>query len=33
MPDQLALSIEEQKLNDVSDEHLRSEFGAHSADK
>ena len=33
MQDQLALSVEDQKLNDVWDEHLRSEFDAHSADK
>ena len=33
MQNQLALSVEDQKLNDVWDEHLRSEFDAHSADK
>ena len=33
MPNKLGLSVEQQKLNDVWDEHLRSEFDAHSADK
>jgi carboxymethylenebutenolidase len=33
MPKQLALSAEEQKLNDLWDEHVRAEFDAHSADK
>jgi carboxymethylenebutenolidase len=33
MPTQLALSAEEQKLNDLWDEHLRTEFDAHSADE
>jgi carboxymethylenebutenolidase len=33
MPKQLALSAEEQKLNDLWDEHLRTEFDAHSADE
>jgi carboxymethylenebutenolidase len=33
MPKQRALSAEEQKLNDLWDEHLRTEFDAHSADK
>src|SRR5215831_14626997 len=33
MPKHLALSAEEQKLNDLWDEHLRTEFDAHSADE
>jgi carboxymethylenebutenolidase len=33
MPNKFGLSVEEQKLNDVWDEHLQSEFDAHSADK
>src|SRR5215471_486025 len=33
MPKQLALSAEEQKFNDLWDEHLRTEFDAHSADE
>ena len=33
MPMQLALSAEEQKLNDLWDEHLRAEFDAHSTNE
>ena len=33
MPQQAALTADEQKLNDVWNEHLRAEFNAHSADE
>src|SRR6476661_11072654 len=33
MPQQLALTVDEQKLSDAWDEHLRTEFSAHSADE
>ena len=33
MPQQSALTADEQKLNDVWNEHLRAEFNAHSADE
>ncbi len=33
MPQQPALTADEQKLNDVWNEHLRAEFSAHSADE
>jgi len=33
MPQQLALTVDEQKLDDVWNEHLRAEFSAHSADE
>ena len=33
MPRREELSADEQKLNDVFEEHLRSEFLAHSADQ
>jgi carboxymethylenebutenolidase len=33
MPQQPALTADEQKLNDVWNEHLRTEFSAHSADE
>ena len=33
MPRKEELSADEQKLNDVFEEHLRSEFLAHSADQ
>ena len=33
MPQQAALTADEQKLNDVWNEHLRAEFKAHSADE
>jgi hypothetical protein len=33
MPQQPALTADEQKLNDVRNEHLRAEFSAHSADE
>jgi carboxymethylenebutenolidase len=33
MPQQPALTADEQKLNDVWNEHLRAEFYAHSADE
>jgi carboxymethylenebutenolidase len=33
MPKKLALTAEEQKLSDLWDEHLRTEFDAHSADE
>ena len=33
MPQQAALTVDEQKLNDVWNEHLRAEFNAHSADE
>ena len=33
MPNKFGLSVEQQKLNDVWDEHLRSEFDAHSVDR
>ena len=33
MPQQAALTADEQKLNDVWNEHLRAEFSAHSPDE
>ena len=33
MPRQSELTTDEQKLNDIFDEHVRSEFLAHSADQ
>ena len=33
MPQQAALTADEQKLNDVWNEHVRAEFNAHSADE
>jgi carboxymethylenebutenolidase len=33
MPQQAALTADEQKLNDAWEEHLRTEFNAHSADE
>ena len=33
MPRQPALTVDEKKLNDVWNEHLRAEFDAHSADE
>ena len=33
MPQQPALTVDEQKLDDVWNEHLRAEFSAHSADE
>jgi len=33
MPQQAALTADEQKLDDVWNEHLRAEFAAHSADQ
>ena len=33
MPRQPVLTVDEQKLNDVWNEHLRAEFDAHSADE
>jgi carboxymethylenebutenolidase len=33
MPQQPALTVDEQKLNDVWNEHLRAEFSAYSADE
>jgi carboxymethylenebutenolidase len=33
LPQQAALTADEQKLNDVWNEHLRAEFNAHSADE
>ena len=33
MPQQTALTADEQKLDDVWNEHLRAEFSAHSADE
>jgi hypothetical protein len=33
MAQQPALTTDEQKLNDVWNEHLRAEFNAHSADE
>ena len=33
MPNQPALTAEQQKLNDLWDAHLRAEFEAHSADE
>ena len=33
LPQQAALTVDEQKLNDVWNEHLRAEFNAHSADE
>jgi len=33
LPPQTALTADEQKLNDVWNEHLRAEFNAHSADE
>jgi hypothetical protein len=33
MPQEPALTVAEQKLNDVWSEHLRAEFSAHSADE
>ena len=33
MPQPLALTVDEQKLDDVWNEHLRAEFSAHSADE
>jgi carboxymethylenebutenolidase len=33
MPEQPALTVAAQKLNDVWNEHLRAEFSAHSADE
>lgn len=33
MPPQVALTADEQKLSDAWDEHLRTEFSAHSADE
>ena len=33
MPKHVALSAQEQKFNDLWDEHLRTEFDAHSADE
>ena len=33
MPRQRALTVDEQKLDDVWNEHLRAEFSAHSADE
>jgi carboxymethylenebutenolidase len=33
LPQQEALTADEQKLNDVVNEHLRAEFSAHSADE
>src|SRR6266853_823273 len=33
MPQQLALTVDEQKLSDAWEEHLRTEFSAHSADE
>ena len=33
MPQQTALTIAEQNLNDVWNEHLRAEFSSHSADQ
>src|SRR5215813_13396224 len=33
LPQQAALTADEQKLNDVWNEHLRAEFSAHSPDE
>ena len=33
LPRQPVLTVDEQKLNDVWNEHLRAEFNAHSADE
>jgi carboxymethylenebutenolidase len=33
LPQQVSLTADEQKLNDVWNEHLRAEFNAHSADE
>src|SRR5262249_60857600 len=33
MPQQPALTVDEQKLNDVWNEHVRAEFSAYSADE
>jgi hypothetical protein len=33
MPQKSAVTADEQKLNDLCEEHLRTEFNAHSADE